>query len=127
MNEEKKKQDIEQVLYRYFDASYNGSGEGMLGVFHESAHIYGVRDNGDLIDWPSAEFAKLVAEDEPPAAAGQVREDEIISIRFTGEKAASAIVKLRIGNTRYTDMLCFIEFEGRWQVIAKVLAAETVE
>jgi len=123
---EQKKAAIEQVIATYFDASYNGSGEGMIEVFHPAAHIYGLRDSGALIDWPIEEFAKLVAEDDPPAKSGQPREDEILAIRFTGEREAAAFVTLRIGQTRYTDVLNFIEFEGRWQVIAKMLAAAAV-
>lgn len=121
------KQGIEQVIERYFNASYNGSGQEMLGIFHSEAHIYGMNEHGVLTDWPVSYFAKLVDSDKSPAEVGQPREDEMISIHFTGEKTAAALVKLRIENTRYTDILNFIYIDGRWQVIAKVLSAEKLE
>ncbi|NLT57345.1 MAG: nuclear transport factor 2 family protein [Clostridiales bacterium] len=119
--------EIAEVIGRYFDASYHGSGQGMLGVFHAAAHIYGRNEQGGLIDWPAAEFARLVDSGTAPAATNQPREDEIVSICFTGEQTAVAIVKLRLFQTRYTDILTFLSIDGNWRVIAKALSAEKVE
>lgn len=124
---EQKRQEIAQLIERYFSASYHGKGDEMLGVFHPAAHIYGQDEQGMLIDWPVADFAKRVDSGTPPAALGQEREDEILSIHFTGEKTATALVRLRLRRTRYTDILSLIHIDGRWQVIAKLLSAEKVE
>lgn len=124
---EQKRTEIEHVIVRYFDASYEGSGETMKQVFHPAAHVYGLRENGELIDWPLEEFARLVDGDEAPAKTGQAREDELLSMTFTGEREVAVAVRLRIGNTRYTDILCLMEFDGQWRIIAKMLAACVVE
>ena len=121
------KKALEGVIGRYFDASYEGRGEEMLQVFHPSAHIYGRRDGGDLIDWPIETFARLVSSEPGPASEGLAREDEICSLTFTGPETAVAVVKLRLFDTRYTDVLSFLFIEGRWQIIAKMLASEKVD
>lgn len=121
------RQAIEAVIEQYFNASYNADGQAMLGVFHSSAHIYSVNDKGELNGRTAADFAAMVGSGVSPASIGQAQENSIIDIHFTGPKTAAAIVKLRLRKNRYTDILNFMLIDGRWQVIAKVLSAETVE
>ena len=47
--------------------------------------------------------------------------------RLTGEHIAVARVKLRVGNTLYTDVLSFMELDEKWAVIAKVLSGVPIE
>ena len=117
---------IKEVLQFYFDGSFEGSGEKMERAFHDAAHIYGRSEDGKLTDMPKDAFVRLVGSgprDRPPYP----REDEIVSIDFTGENTAIARVKLRVHNTRFTDMLCFMQLDGRWGIIAKVYSGVMVE
>jgi len=118
---------IREVIQTYFDASYESSREKMAQVFHDAAHIYGRTENGSLNDMDKGFFVKLVATppDNTPGRA-YAREDEILSIDFTGDNTAVARVKLRVGDIRFTDMLCFMCLDGKWGVISKVFSGVPV-
>ena len=121
------KSKIEAVIKLYFDASYEGNGEKMAQVFHREAHIYGRSQDGALVDTLKDAFVQRVGAPRPADRPVFPRHEEIISIDFTGEHTAVARVKLRVGNTLYTDVLSFMELEGRWAVIAKVLSGVPFE
>ena len=110
--------ETEAVIQTYFDASYEGSKEKMLQVFHPAAHIYGHRPDGTLSVTPRNAFAERVGTPRPDRPS-YPRQDQILSIDFTGEHAAVARVSLRVGNTLYTDVLTFLRFDGEWSIIAK--------
>ena len=118
--------EIKEVLELYFDGSFEGDGGKIERVFHNAAHIYGHSEDGRLADMTKDAFIKLVGS-IPSDAPSYPREDEIISIDFTGPDTAVARVKLRVFNTRFTDMLCLMRLEGKWGVIAKVFSGATVE
>ena len=120
--------EIREVIQTYFDASYESSGEKMAQVFHDAAHIYGHGANGALADMPKDSFVELVGTIKPDAPKSNYpRQDEILAIDFTGENTAVARVKLRVGKTLFTDMLCFMRLAGKWGVISKVYSAAAVE
>ena len=118
---------IKEVLQAYFDASYEGNCEKMGSVFHDMAHIYGHGEGGALGDMDKAAFIKLVgmgaANESRP---DYPRQDEVLSIDFTGENTAVARVKLRVGNIMFTDILSFMLLDGRWTVISKVYSGVPV-
>ena len=120
--------EIKAVIQTYFNASYESSGEKMSQVFHSAAHIYGHGEAGSLNDMDKSTFVKLVGTPRPESHKREYpRQDEIISIDFTGENTAVARVKLRVGNTLFTDMLCFMRIENKWGVISKVFSGVPVE
>ena len=120
--------EIRGVIQIYFDASFESSGEKMAQVFHDEAHIYGHGENGVLNDMKKSSFVELVGSPHHDAPiSAYPRQDEILAIDFTGENTAVARVKLRVGNTLFTDMLCFMRINGRWGVISKVFSGVPVE
>ncbi|MCL2126556.1 MAG: nuclear transport factor 2 family protein [Oscillospiraceae bacterium] len=122
------KNEIIGVIQTYFDASFESSGEKMARVFHDAAHIYGLGEDGKLADMPKDFFVKMVGTARPDAPKLEYpRDDEIISIDFTGDNTAVARVKLRVGKTMFTDMLCFLKLDGKWGVISKVYSGVQVE
>ena len=119
---------IKEVIQAYFDASYEGNAGKMGTVFHDAAHIYGHGENDALRDMDKAEFLKLVGMSASNVPKPDYpRQDEILSIDFTGENTAVARVKLRVGTTLFTDILSFMRLDGDWCVIAKVLSGVPVE
>jgi hypothetical protein len=120
--------EIKKVIQDYFDGSYDGIGEKMEGAFHDAAHVYGHGEGGTLNDMTKAQFVKLVGTPRPRLPESErPRQDEILSIDFTGENTAVARVKLRVGKTLFTDVLCFMRLEGRWGIISKVFSGERIE
>ena len=118
--------EIIEVLELYFDGCYEGDGDKITKVFHDSAHVYGHAPDGSLSDTPKADFVKLVSS-MPDGTPSYPREDKIISIDFTGENTAIAQVQIRVFNTLFTDMLCFMRVDGKWGVIAKVYSGVSIE
>ena len=120
--------EIKAVIQTYFDASFEHSGEKMSQVFHNAAHIYGHGEAGALNDMSKEFFVKLVGTPRPGSPKPEYpRQDEILSIDFTGENTAVARVKLRVGNTLFTDMLCFMRLDNKWGVISKVFSGVPIE
>ena len=120
--------EIKGIIQTYFDASYESSGEKMAKVFHDAAHIYGHGEDGALRDMDKDFFVNLVGTPKPDVAGSAYpRQDEILSIDFTGENTAVARVKLRVGNILFTDMLCFMRLDGKWGVISKVFSGVPIE
>ena len=119
---------IKEVIQAYFDASYEGNAEKMGTVFHDAAHIYGHGESGALMDMDKAAFLKLVGMSALNAPKPDYpRQDEILSIDFTGENTAVARVKLRVGTIVFTDILSFMRLDGDWGVIAKVYSGHDVD
>ena len=120
--------EIKAIIQTYFDASYEASGEKMSEVFHSAAHIYGHSETGALNDMDKNAFVKLVGTPVSGLAKQEYpRQNEILSIDFTGENTAVARVRLRVRNTIFTDMLCFMRIDNRWGVISKVFSGIPAE
>jgi len=118
--------EIKRIIQLYFDGSYEGNQEKMDQVFHQAAHIYGHAPDGSLTDMPRDFFVSRVGS-RPADTPSFPREEEIISIDFTGEHAAVARVKLRVFNTLFTDILSFMYLDGKWGVIAKLYSGVTIQ
>ena len=119
---------IKEVVQNYFDGSYFADGTKLDKAFHSVAHIYGLSGDGTLIDWHRDEFVANVGRARPEGFKRDYdQDDEILSIDFTGENTAYAKVRLRVGMTMYTDILCLLCLDGKWGIIAKMLSGETIE
>lgn len=116
--------DIKDLLQLYFDASFEADGEKMSKVFHHPAHVYGHADDGALKDMNRDFFINLVGS-LTPGSENTPREDEILSIDFTGKNTAVARVKLRLGDIVFTDVLSLMRLDGKWTVISKLFSGET--
>ena len=119
---------VKEVIQAYFDSSYMADGEGMAEVFHDGSHLYFHGEGGALTDWDKDFFVELVGSKEPGTSeSGFPRYDEILSIDFTGEDTAVARVKIRVSDTLYTDILCFMRLNGKWGVMSKVFTGVPVD
>ena len=119
--------EVKEMLQLYFDMCFEASEEKLVKVLHPAAHVYVQNEDGSLNDMDRDAFAQRVRTrrlETPPVS--YPRQDEIISIDFIGENAAVARVKLRIKNMLYTDILSLIRADGKWVVISKLFAGETV-
>jgi len=119
---------IKDVIQTYFDACYENSREKMKKVFHDPAHVYVRAEDGALKDWDKTTFVGFFSDsatEEPKPS--YPRSDKILSLDFIGEEAAVARVELRIRDTAYTDILCFMLLDGKWGVISKVYTEKPAE
>ena len=114
---------IKKVIQAYFDAVYASDEAGIAEVFDDAAHLYKQAEDGSLIDWDKKFFVDLVKKSPSGSESpGFPRFDEILSIDFVGENTAVARVKVRVADTLFTDILCFLRIDGRWRIISKVFA-----
>ena len=119
---------IKKVIGAYFDTGYVSDGAGMAEVFHDSAHLYKRDKDGSLIDWDKDFFVNLVSsQSQGKEGPAYPRYNEILSIDFIDEDSAVARVKVRVGDTLFTDILCFLRLGGKWQIISKVFAGVPAE
>ena len=118
--------EIRSLLQDYFDAGVEFDANKMSGVFHRDAHIYGHGEKGVLKDMDRDFFVNMVGS-ASPSNPPSPRYDEILAIDFTGVDTAVARVKVRIKDTLFTDILCFMRLEGKWGVISKVFAGVPTE
>jgi len=115
--------EIAQVLGTYFDGLHHSDVERLGQVFHPAA-IYATATEGPLTHLTMSEYFPIVAEREAPAARGEARRDEIVSIELAGPVTAVARVRCAIGPKHFTDLLTLVRLEDRWQIIAKVFHFE---
>ena len=119
--------EVKQVLRDYFDGLYYAEAEKINKVFHDASNLYGIGEDGTLRAMTKEAFVNLVASagfSEPRQASKQ---EEILSVDFSDDNTAVARVKVRVGNTLFTDILCLLQIEGKWGIISKVYAGITVD
>lgn len=110
---------IEQQLAFYFDGLYHSDTQRLRQVFHPQA-IYACVVDGQLLHYTMAQYFSIVDQRPSPASRAQVRQDRIVSIEIVGTTAALARVECAIAPKQFSDILSFVNVEGRWQIIAKV-------
>ncbi len=119
---------IERVIQNFFDASYAADPEKMSGVFHSEMQFFGFDRDGNLVKRSKDSFVDgYRANAKDPAWPDFPRVNEILSIDFTGENTAVSRTRVRIRNTLYTDIFCFMRLGGEWRIIAKVASGVPVE
>ncbi|WP_306360971.1 nuclear transport factor 2 family protein [Nocardia sp. CC227C] len=117
---------VREALRLYFDGLYYGDIALLDKVFHPQA-IYATATEGSLLRLTMAEYFPIVAAREAPATRGDERHDRILSVESAGPVTALARVECALGPKRFTDLLTFVQVDGRWRIIAKVFHYDLVE
>lgn len=112
-------QEILQVLHDYFDALYFGETNLITTLFHSSARLFSAAEDEFLVmDLP--QYLERVRGRQSPAARGDRRADEILSITVASPTTAHARVREVLLPKHFTDELTLVRSEGRWQIVSKV-------
>lgn len=111
--------DMVAVLQDYFDGLHYGDTQRLRRVFHPQA-VYATASNGKPLVLRMEEYFPIVDARPSPAAKGEERTDEIVSIAFAGPVTALATLRCSIRPKNFVDLLTLIHVDGRWRVIAKV-------
>jgi len=109
----------------YFDAAYAMDADRFAAIFNPSALVTRRGDGDIVVVTPIAAWLDLVRTLTSPQDAGSVRVDQIISIAMTRDMALLKL-RLRIPPREVTDLLSCFYLNGRWQIVQKVFAAETL-
>jgi hypothetical protein len=118
-------QAIATAINGYFDLMYDADDSHFPGVFHDACLIHGMR-GGKLTAWSASEFRDVMRGRPSPAAMKSPREQEILTIEHTLPDLATAIVRVRIGQTGFIDHLIFHRIDGKWLVTTKAFHVAAV-
>jgi hypothetical protein len=110
---------IVAVMSEYFDGLYHSDTARLARVFHPRAQ-YVCATEGTLTQLGMGKYFAIVDKRPSPASRGEGRVDRIVSIEFAGPVTAFVRAECAIGSKRFTDLLSFVQLDGRWQIIAKV-------
>jgi len=110
---------IREALQRYCDLLYSCDVGKFDDVFHANAQLQAVGPQGYTC-WSSAQYKEVLRKRASPAAAGAIREDEIIAIDQSSDVSAAAKLKVLINGVRFCDYLSLLKIDGDWRIVAKV-------
>jgi hypothetical protein len=116
--------DIRAAATTYLDGLYEGDADKLASVFHPTSSLT-YEEGGTLKPLPRDEWLDAVRARPSPSSRGLARHDEILQIDQSSPTTAWVKLKCAIPPRFFTDYLCFLKIDGRWQVAQKVFATET--
>jgi hypothetical protein len=117
---------IEAAVATYLDGLYEGDAEKLAAVFHPTSSLT-YEENGALTPLPRDQWLEGVRTRPSPKARGLARHDQVLQIDQASPTMAFVKLKCAIPPRFFTDYLCFLKVEDRWQVAQKVFATERRE
>jgi hypothetical protein len=93
-------------------------------VFLPASSLFDV-DEGAIVVDPYPAWREVVANRASPASVGQERQEEVVSVTWLSEKAASVHVRLRVLSSIFVDHLSFVDGPDGWRIVAKVWHLES--
>jgi hypothetical protein len=114
---------IEAAVATYLDGLYEGDAEKLAAVFHPTSSLT-YEENGALTPLPRDQWLEAVRTRPSPKARGLARHDQVLQIDQASPTMAFVKLNCAIPPRFFTDYLCFLKVEDRWQVAQKVFATE---
>ncbi len=115
---------IRTAVQTYLDGLHEGDADKLASVFHPTSALT-YEEDGRLTPLPRDEWLKAVRARPSAKARGLARHDEVLQIDQVNPTMAFVKLKCAIPPRFFTDLLCFLKVEGKWQVAQKVFATET--
>jgi len=115
--------DIRAAAQTYLDGLHEGDADKLASVFHPTSSLT-YEQGGQLKPLPRDEWLASVRSRPSPKARGLPRHDEILQVDQSSPTSAFVKVRCAIPPRYFTDYLCFLKIDGRWQVAQKVFATE---
>jgi hypothetical protein len=114
---------IEAVVKTYLDGLHEGDADKLASVFHPTS-VLTYEQDGVLAPLPRDKWLEGVRSRPSAKSQSLPRHDGILLIDQSSPTSAFAKVKCAIPPRFFTDYLCLLKVEGRWQVVQKVFATE---
>lgn len=114
---------IEAAVRTYLDGLHEGDTDKLAAVFHPTSCLTSEHE-GSLRIMTRAQWFDLVRGRPAPKSQGLSRHEHILQIDQSSPTTAFVKAKCAIPPRFFTDYLCFLKVEGKWQVVQKVFAAE---
>ena len=116
--------ELRDAVDVYFRALHACDVELLDRVFHPASTLFDV-DEGSVVVDPYPAWREVVANRPSPASVGQERVEEIVSITWLSEKAATVHVRLQVLSNVFVDHLSLVDGPQGWQIVAKVWHLES--
>ena len=117
---------IEAAVHTYLDGLYEGDADKIAAVFHPTSTLT-YEEDGKLTPLPRDQWLAGVRSRPSPRSRGLERHDQVLQIDQASPTMAFVKLKCAIPPRFFTDYLCFLKVEDRWQVAQKVFATERRE
>lgn len=117
------KDAIEAAVQTYLDGLYEGDADKLAAVFHATSSLT-YEEDGKLTPLPRDEWLEAVRNRPSPQSRGLPRHDKVLQVDQASPTMAFVKLKCAIPPRFFTDYLCLLKVEGRWQVAQKVFATE---
>jgi hypothetical protein len=114
---------VEAAIKTYLDGLHEGDVDKLASVFHPTSALTGLVD-GKLVITPRDKWLEAVRSRPSPKKSGLSRHDHILSIDIVGPAMAQVKLNCAIPPKFFTDELCLLKIDGRWQVAQKVFMTE---
>ena len=118
--------EVEEVVQNFFDADYARDVSRLDTIFLEGSEFFGFDNNGRLIRKTGKEFVNGFRNTDSNHL-DYPKYNEIISLDFASENTAVVRTKMRVRNTMYSDILCLMNIEGTWGIVAKIASGVPIE
>ncbi len=114
---------IEAAVKTYLDGLFEGDADKLASVFHPTSALTS-EQNGALTTLPRDEWLTIVRGRASAKSQGLERRDEILEIDQSSPTTAFVKLKCQLPPRYFTDYLCFLKIDGKWQVAQKIFATE---
>jgi hypothetical protein len=117
---------ISPAFLTYLDGLFEGDADKLASVFHPTSCLTWEED-GALAPLPRDKWLEAVRGRPSAKSRGLERKDEILQIDQSSPTTAFVKLRCQIPPRLFTDYLCFLKVDGRWQVAQKVFSIEIRE
>ena len=107
---------IEAAVKNYLDGLYEGDADKLASVFHPTSALT-YENKGELVPLPRDEWLAGVRSRPSPKSQGLERTDHVLQIDMSSPTSAFVKLKCAIPPRYFTDYLCFLKINGKWQPI----------
>ena len=119
-------QAIRAAAQTYLDGLYEGDADKLATVFHPTSALTWEQD-GVLKPLPRDEWLEIVRKRASAKSQGLPRRDEILQVDQSSPTTAFVKLKCQLPPRYFTDYLCLLKVDGRWQIAQKIFATEVRE
>lgn len=114
-------QQVRTVVEHYLHGLKHNDVASLKQAFWPDAKLYFVGRNGTLGQLTQTDWYKSFEKSAGKEEAGDFR---ITAIEVTNDIATVKVVEDWPGNSRYTDYLSLVRFDGAWKIVNKVYTSE---
>jgi hypothetical protein len=114
---------IEAAVKIYLDGLFEGNADKLASVFHPTSALTS-EQNGVLTPLPRDEWLAIVRGRASAKSQNLERRDEILQIDQSSPTTAFVKLKCQLPPRYFTDYLCFLKVDGKWQVAQKIFSTE---